>query len=584
MTAPAATIKTPLQRAKDAQQARATDTALKLTRQMMQDDHWANGEGWTGPIPALDESKESGANVARISAEIRRGFVSRNLPENVVSRHVYGITGREPLLGITPRRAVPDGQEPAEQDKARIKEYWDAWTDWWDNSGAWLPVQQAIRTAVWSGKGTLRLFIPRSKLVALPGQVDDQGRPLRGIPKNISLSEALSYVSVQAPEWDQAGIVRDGEGRVTSAYYRYKDEQGQERWELQERIDGQTLVTPAATGNAADPSDLYPVSDLLLFEVSLDPLVKESIRRLARFGNKTLTMGSRNIDLGGFIERTILNAQMPGEWVPDEKAHGGRRFVPSTYNVGAGVTNFLSGTAIMTPDPKDPKRLVPSGNFASPSIVYKDPVGWDTFGDTFAAVREAIFEEARQLHVLISGDATASGVSRVQAVQDFLTSLEPTRMALEQLLRWLMTTVLSLGLHFTGRRAEWDAYKATAQARVSVVQPTPEQIKTANEMRDARRISYKTWCSMVGIEEPEAEQAALAAEPITQDVALVLLERAPTWVGLRALSIAFPALGITEQDVAAQRELELAQPVEPTPLGDDDPDGANQDDADGTTS
>lgn len=44
------------------------------------------------------------------------------------------------------------------------------------------------------------------------------------------------------------------------------------------------------------------MSDLLLFEVNLDPLVKESIRRLARFGNKTLTMGSRNIDLGGFIE------------------------------------------------------------------------------------------------------------------------------------------------------------------------------------------------------------------------------------------------------------------------------------------
>lgn len=580
MTAPAATTKTPLQRAKDAQQARATNADLTLTAQMMRDDHWADGQGWTGPLPSAD-GPGAADNVARLSAEIRRGFVSRNLPENVVSRHVYGITGREPLLGISPRRPVPEGQQPSEADRKRIAEFWDAWTSWWDNSGAWLPVQQAIRTAVWSGKGTLRLFVPRSKLALLPGQVDDQGRPLRGIPTGLSLADALGYVSVQAPEWDQAGIVRDGEGRVTSAYYRYKDEQEQERWELQERIDGQTLVTPAATGSAADPSDLYPVSDLMLFEVSLDPLVKESIRRLARFGNKTLTMGSRNIDLGGFIERTILNAQMPGEWKDDPTALGGRRFIPSTYNVGAGVTNFLSGTAIMTPDPKDPKRLVPSGNFASPSIVYKDPVSWDTFGDTFAAVREAIFEEARQLHVLISGDATASGVSRVQAVQDFLTSLEPTRMALEQLLRWLMNTVLSLGLHFTGRRAEWDAFKATAQARVSVVQPTPEQIKTANEMRDARRISYKTWCSLVGIEEPETEQSALAAEPITQDVALVLLDKAPTWVGLKALSMAFPALGITESDVAAQRELDLAQPVEPTPLNDPDPDPAEPTEPDG---
>ncbi|MFC4639812.1 hypothetical protein [Deinococcus hohokamensis] len=562
MTAPAAPTKTPLQRAKDAQQARADKPDLKLTHKMMQDDHWADGAGWSGPLPEIDGTRDGATNVARITAQIQRGFVSRNLPENVVTRHVYGIAGREPLLGISTRRKLTDAQKPSAEEQARLTEYWDAYQEWWDNAGAWLVVQQALKTAVWSGKGTLRLFVPRSKLQDVQGP----NGPAKGVPGGLTLAQALGFISVHAPEWDQAGVIRDTDRRVTGAYYRYADELGQEHWELQKRgtfrdaagteVKG-TKVTANATGADTDPADLYPVSDLLLFEVSLDPLIKESIRRLSKFGNKTLTMGSRNIDLGGFVERTILNAQMPGEWIKDNTALDGRRFIPKPYNVGAGVTNFLSGTAILVPDPKDPKRMIPSGNFANPSINYKDPVGWSTFGDTFEAVRQAVFEEARQLHVLITGDAMANGISRVQAVQDFITSLEPTRMALEQLLRWLIGTVLALGLHFTGRRAEWEAFKATAQARVSVVQPTPEQIKRANEMRDARRISYKMWCSLVGIEEPEAEQAALAAEPITQDVALVILEKAPAWVGLRALSIAFPALKISEEDIAAQREADL---------------------------
>ncbi|MBZ9712194.1 hypothetical protein [Deinococcus multiflagellatus] len=562
MTAPApVSTKTPLQRAKDAQQARTSNEVLKLTYQIMQDNHWADGQGWTGPLPKFDGSADGARNVARVTEEIRRQFVSRNLVDNVVGRHVWGIAGREPLIGIRPRRRVKDGQKPTVKEQGFIDEYWDAFTDWWDNSGVWLAIQQALRNAVWSGAGTLRLFVPRSKLRQVGRTVE--GQPVMGVPGGLKLAEAMGFISVHAPEWDKAGIVRDSEGRVTSAYYRYTNEQDQERWELQERrTEGEvrgTLVTPAATGQDTDPADFYPLPDLMLFEINLKPLVTESIRRLSQFGNKIMTMGSRNIDLGGFIERTILNAQMPGEWVEDKTALDGRRFVPSTYNVGAGVTNFLNGTAVFTHD-EATGQMIPTGNFATPNIVYKDPVQWATFGETFAAVREAVFDEARQLHVLIAGDAMANGISRVQAVQDFITSLEPTRMALEQLLRWLISTVVSLALHFTNRRAEWEDFKATAQARISAVQPTPEQIKTANEMRDARRISYKTWCALVGIEESEAELTGLASEPITQDVALVLLEKAPTWVGLKALSLAFPALGISEEDITMQREADLGGP------------------------
>lgn len=576
---------TPLQRAKDVQEARANNAALKLTARMIQDDAWAEGAGWSGPMPQPD--KDGANDQALLMAQVRREFVSRNPLDNVVTRHVHGIAGREPSRAFTVARPLKDGEAPTREEQRRLNEYRDAFDDWWTNSGAFLAIQKALHTALWSEKGTVRLFIPRSKLEELPAT---DGHARRGVPAGLTLPQAMGYVSVAAPAWDAAGIVRDTDDRVQLGYYTYTDEQKRSCWEIHERgtfKDAQgrpfkgTKVTPAATGAESDPGDVYPVPDLMLFEVRLTPLVRESLRSLVKFGNKTLTMGSRNINLGGFVETTILNAQMPGEWVKDESAPGGRRFVKAAYHKGAGTATFLTGVAVMQPDPQNSARMVPTGQIATPSINHKDPVSWVTFGDTWAAIREAIYEEAKQLHVLISGDATASGVSRVQAVQDFLTSLDATAAALEQLTRWLMTTVTRLALYLAGRGEEWTGHAVTARARRSVVQPTPDQIRAANEMRDKRRISYKMWAALVGIDEPDEEQAALSSERITQDLALILVDKLPTWLGLRAMQQAFPTLNITDEDIDAQREIDLAAPQsagpQPADLTDDDLSAGSED-------
>ncbi|WP_161883947.1 hypothetical protein [Deinococcus alpinitundrae] len=552
---------TPLQLARRQQQNRLERPDLQLSAALIADRHWANGRGWTGPLPKYDGSADSGTNVARVTAEIERTFISRNLPLNVVQRHVNGIAGREPLWSVIPKRKIPKDQKPKADEQTLIDEFTDALSGWWDNSGVWLSIQKALTTALWSERGTLRLFVPRSKLEA--NVTDGAGKSGLGVPGGLTLADALGYISVQAPSWDAAGVVRDIEGRVSSAYFHYKDALGMPFWELQERLPGGlTRVTPASTGSDTDPSDEYPVPDLLLFEVKLDPLITESVRRLALFADKTMTMGSRNIDLGGFVERTILNAQMPGAWKDDPTAPGGKRFTPTTYNTGSGVTNFLNGISIMAKD-ETTGKLVPTGNFSTPSVQYKDPSGWGVFGETFDEVREAIFDEAKQLHVLMTGDGRVNGVSRIQAVQDFISSLEPTRMALEQLVRWVINTVLRLGLHFIGRRSEYDAFHATAQARMSAVQPTPVEVETALKLHEAGVIAEETMLGRIGVEDVAAERARRAAEGITPTLALTILETAPAWVGLKALQLAFPALGIQDADVTAQREADLggAAPV-----------------------
>lgn len=553
MTAPVLT-KTPLQRAKDAYNARNGDHALKLAAAMMQDDQWLGGAGWNGPLPRASDPADVGG-IARLTAEIKREFVSQNMTDNLVTRHVHGIAGREPRQGVRVRRTLKDDEKPNPREQAQIDEFWAAYSDWWDNSGVWLDIQQTLKNAVWSGKGTLRLFIQRGKLKQV-GLCED-GQPLYGVPAGLTLADALGYISVHAPEWNAAGVVRDGDRRVMGAYYRWADEQKQERWELMERAkdkNGTTItrVTPNATDSESDAHTDYPVSDLMIFEVSLNPLIKSSIIALSKFLNKTLTMGSRNINLGGFVERTILNAQMPGKTVDG-------KFIPDAYEVGLGSTGYIAGLPVKRVNP-DTGRTEDTGGYTTPSIVYKDPIQWEgTFGKTIENVREMLFDEAKQLHVLITGDATANGVSRQQAVNDFMTSLEPTRMALEQLLRWLMTTVLGLGLHFTGRSAEWDAFKATASARASAVQPTSAEIETARNLRKDGLISLKSFYARIGIDDPETMRAEIAAEGITPDMALVLIASGlPAYVGLRAAQQAWPSLKITDEDVNLQRALDLA--------------------------
>ncbi|MBZ9753191.1 phage portal protein [Deinococcus sp. HMF7604] len=580
MTAPSSIVLPPgaaqsptarlLKLANDAATARAGDATMALNWKLYLGDLWAGGLGWNGPLPRSDTNHPGDA--ARVGIEIERTFVSRNLTRDIVDRHQSGVAGREPLVNVIYR----DGRAVTDAERARLAEYDGALTDWAEDSSAWLAVQAAVRIALATRQSTVRLYVHRSSLDLLSGPEQAEKR---GIRTGLTLSEAARRLSVHAPEWNQSGAIRDREGHVQGAWYKYLDEQGQEHWEIQEhgRQSGQrvTVVHPDVLTQGIDnsPATTYQTPDLWIYELRLEPLISDSVRRLQRAASKVLTMGSRNIDLGGFVERTILNAQMPGEYKTG--ADGQRTFVPAPYNVGPGTTNFLAGNVVMQahPDPQLAKqgKLVPTGQFTRPEVVYKDPAMYEVFTAGFEQMREAILDEANQLHVLISGDASASGVSRQQAVNDFLSSLEPTRIALEGLLRWLYEAVLRFALEMTGRIGEAQDLRVRVQARISAVQPTPAEVETAMKLHAAGLISRESAHGRIGVEDSEAEVARMAAEGITPTVAMRIAELAPAWVGLRALSLAYPALLIREEDIAAQRDLDLAPPTAPAEP-DDEPD------------
>ncbi|MFC3834782.1 MULTISPECIES: hypothetical protein [Deinococcus] len=558
---------------------RAGDATLTLTATLFAGDHWAGGAGWSGPLP---RNAADGELTGLVTGEIQRTFVSRNLLRDVVIRHRNGIAGREPLWTLSPRRGLKKAEKPTADEQGRIDAYSAALTEWWDESGAWPAVQQALDTALWSGSGHLRLFISADALDDLAPDAD--GRPQRGIRSGTPLADVMKKLSVHAPAWAQSAVTRDTDGRVTGAVHTWTDDGGRPHSEVHERVGGKTVLhpdlLPAGTDADGRPAVEYPVPDLLLYELRLTPLVTDSIRRLSRWLDKTLTMGSRNIDLGGFTETTLLNAQMPeGEYVTEPGT--GRKVwkAPRPHLRGAGVVNYVTGFPILKPDP-DTGKMVPGG-VSTPSIVYKDPTPFAVFQDSLNTARELIYDEAQQLHVLITGDAAANGISRQQAVNDFLSGLETTRIQLEALLRWLLSTVLALALHLSGQAGAAQDLRVRVQARASAVQPTPAEVETALKLHQTGSISEETFLQRVGVEDVQAERDTRASEGITPAIALRLCEAAPApWIATRALQLAFPALGIADADVAAQKAIDLMETgSEPggTDAQDNLPDDGNDD-------
>lgn len=540
-------------------EARAANKTLQLTAALMAGDHWAAGAGWVGPLPM-----EASAEAAKIGLEIQRTFVSRNLMRDVVERHRNGIAGREPLWTLPPRRIAAPDDKPTAAEAARGAEYSGALTGWWENTSVWLDIHHALDLALWSERGYLRLYIPDDALDDLGP--DGQGRPQRGIPAGQTLEQVMNRIRVHAPLHGQATVTRTGDGRETGAVYAWTDAAKRTHYEVQELERGRVIVHPdlLPAGTDALPPTEYPLGAMLMHEIQLPAIVTDSIRRLNLMLNKTFTMGSRNIDLGAFTETTILNAQMPrGEWVPDPGAPGGKVWQKARpHMTGPGVRNYISGLPIMREDPETGRQVV--AGIATPSIDHRDPTPFTVFSDTAYAAREMIYDEARQLHVLITGDAAANGVSRQQAVNDFMSSLEPTRIALEKALRWLLGTVLDLALYLAGRAGEAADYRVRVQARASAVQPTAAEVESALKLHQEGAISEETFYARIGVEDVDAERAARQREGITPTIALRILDRAPVaWIGVRALQLAFPALGISDADVQAQREVDLSGPTGP---------------------
>jgi hypothetical protein len=461
-------------------------------------DHWRGGLGWVGPTP-----KPGNPELVFIMAEIAKQFVSRNIIKVVVDRHVSALLAAEPSWMFVPKRILKSDEEPNAEEQAQAQKAEQLVADWWDKTRALDHLKQAVTDALLKKRGALRVFVPPAKVQTVQNEDGTTSEVIQTLPLEEGIMKLLFV------EKSGAVVIQDEDTMEKASVLIKKDNSGKEIVEFSfVQEDGTTIVR--TWGKNATPTDIsLPLGGrLIVKEIEREPLVTRQMLSAQKSLNMALTMLDRNAIQGGFLERVILNAEPPGEWVNDPNSPDGRKFVPKPMQIGAGRTTFIGSRVVESNESGDPPIVLPA------DIRWKDPIKPDTFIATAAEHRYGIYEEASQLHALISGDATASAVSRVQARADFLDSLSKTKPQVDEAVRWLMEIALDHACFFAGidRETEFGLIRAACNVQISTGPLTPEERAAVMDMVEKEMLSLETAMQLLGVEDVDAELSRLAQE------------------------------------------------------------------------
>jgi hypothetical protein len=529
-------------------------------------DHWQSGMGWSGPIPMkndptyLDIKKKIEA--AFVSKNVIKEVVKRHRDGVVGREPSWSLTSRAPIVlpppipptmpvpapdpalpppAPTPAPANPDGtpkpllppaQAPPtanvdpnaaalavaqiaqeQQDRKLIAEAEALLTEWWDSHNCHTHFKDAVVSALLSGRASLRLYLP-------PGFVDSEAGT---VPiANGDLETALAYLHSQHPLPDQATIVVDKDTMQKVGVYSFLDEANERHGEVVYLQGfGKDAITvlqevETSTGEPSNNADnaLTFVTEvqmelggrLLMYEIHVPKMITDQVRQMQRMVNKALTMANNNSDLAGFLERTILNGQLPGHYEDIPEQAGKQRFVRDDYNVGGGAVNYIAGVPMYD---QNNKYI----GIATPSIVYRDPVSPETFEETKLMGYAGILEETQQSHYLLASEQYASGESRKQARADFESSLRDTRGEVNQMGRWYIETALAFAEWLAGVPGKYTSkLRCVFDCRVDPGPATTDGIRSAIELNAAEGLSNETMMIWSGVDDPDAERRKIDLE------------------------------------------------------------------------
>lgn len=470
------------------------DGESRVNRKFYDGDHWQGGRQWTGPVPRKPDVRSS-----EIMSEIQRMFVSQNVLKEIVDRFVTGMLGNEPIWRLRLRRQLKDGEDPTEAEQALIAEAEDALSTWFDRRNVRRILKRALSQALLSARGPLRMYIPRGKILD-DGSVGTQ-EVASALLNLVWIEDQLPNVAAEVENPDtkeRAGVFLTKVGNVDTLEISYVDEARGLRPTV-------VRVFTLAASNEKPIEELEIPLDghVLVHEIQVDRLVTPQMRQAQCQINMALTMMQRNAILGGFLERVFLNAEVPvvSKDVPGPDGTTVTKNVPDPdFAVGGGIATFLSGKKIM-----DDQGNVTG--YANPSAYYRDPVDPENFIKTVDVARLNMLREARQIHVEMAKDATASGVSRVQARADFASSLYDAKPDIDGALRWLLSVGLALLSYLTKKPEYIDQLTPAADVRPNAGPLDAEEKKALLEMWDRADplISKESLMQLLGVSDVDNE-------------------------------------------------------------------------------
>lgn len=483
------------------------------------DDFWQKGQESLLP-------PSSGSNSSTIDNLFAKRFVYRNVITECVGRVSGAFFGKAPNWRLNFTEAGDSAPDSLPDEILSLDETLGSV---WSNENIADTLARAFETRLAFGRGGLRIYIParykaggEDGLTVMFKTPEDALRAMRVefVPPTRSKlldedGELLSLIKYE----DRVDWTTDRSENVIE--FSFVDDSGL-TW-----IG--TVRELSSAGSLAD-TDLSSGFDLkgatTFNEFKGKPYITHALYKNNQLLNLALTCAGFSIVDNGFGEMILTNVALETETVagPD----GSTMEVPKRIRRGGGaIQNFVG---IETSDDSG------SISRATPGVTFRQPTAMDAFKGGVDIAYAACLQEAGQLHALISGDATASGESRIQALTDFTTKIARYKAEIDEMGSWLLSTMVRWSLELSG--AESPDLQVTFDSRMSVGPLSESERSAVMSMHEKGVISRATERILLGIDDP-----ALEADLVKTEDAVPMSELDPEALS-KKLDIALKMIGL----------------------------------------
>jgi hypothetical protein len=500
---------------------RSREDVVRRANAYLAGDSWQDGRGFSLQfLSRKDIRKDQTLEEfwALVKDNTKEVFAPLDLLRECTQRHRDAVIGKEPLWKFVRRSG--------EEDEFIASELEPAATAWWNDLHVFLEFQQATPPLLydtWSdgrSHSVMRFYIP-------PGEFADgtsDGSTLRDVMPNIRLMHIPAG----------AGYVqRDEYGREFWGTYAYQRNRKDYREvsilrkdisddfiaqlpaamleQLGEPEPDDTVVLNARIDGTVEAVNVFRLGGrLTIFDLHREPLIVPTTITFQKHIDTVNTMIMTGVP-SGLPERVLGNAQ-PHGYFRDPKDHASRSYVPTDthtefvaepWRIGYGDVNVITG--MNTYDSEGPS------GYTTPFYQRLGVIDAKPLRETLEFYEARFYKAMKQAHVLIQGDATASGTSREQATSDFDASLALTASSLQYGIMNALETLLAFCDHYLkGGLAE--RYRAEVQTVKRSSIPTPEQRKQTVAEGQAGYRSREGVMSLIGIEDTGAEMQRIEEE------------------------------------------------------------------------
>ena len=487
-------------------------------------DHWQRGTPWVGPRGTTETE-------AIVLDAVEPQFTPVDETNACLDRFTDALLERIPTLNFVPRQPVERGSDEEKALQERAKSVVERVQRWAQRRKLWDVVRESVKRSRWACWGTLREWIPESRLTRvelLPENAEEGATPTVefDFPSGKTLDEALDAIFVTAPEPDQCVVYEDPETRERVAIFMYcfDDREYVELWWV-DRATQRTHVRTLTSGDEPIEHDFDLGGRLPIVQLDGELLITESVRRQQARLNFFESLMVRVGETAGFPERYTANAQPTGLWMTTAPTDGpalsttaqdGTTWYlhPTPRTLGASITTDLVG---VQDDILDENGILRGKKTLTPGVTFREPTDPEYAIKACRHAKAAIREECHQGHIGMDGEATATGWSRVQARAGFVTDVNNSRESLQLMLEEFFEVVLAKAGLMSGELGDFlSVFRAAVSVHVAPGPVDPEERNAINLQVEKGLLSIETALTMLGIEDVQAELHRLRNEPEAQ--------------------------------------------------------------------